>query len=126
MLLFLSQNQLDFVYKTFTFFGWSSHTILLSFFSLDLIWALSISLAATLKIEFFFLFVWLLRCFSSPTIPSCCYVFTTRYLRFAQVGFPIRIFTDQWIFAPPRDFSQLITSFFGSQCQGIHLMPLVA
>ena len=56
MLLFLSQNQLDFVYKTFTFFGWSSHTILLSFFSLDLIWALSISLAATLKIEFFLSF----------------------------------------------------------------------
>ena len=31
------------------------------------------------------------------------------YLRFAQVGFPIRISPDQWIFAPPRSFSQLIT-----------------
>ena len=78
------------------------------------------------KSNFFFLFVWLLRCFSSPTFPSCCYVFTTRYLRFAQVGFPIRTFPDLRIFAPPRDFSQLVTSFFGSQCQGIHLMPLVA
>ena len=37
-----------------------------------------------------------------------------------QVGFPIRISPDQWIFAPPRSFSQLITSFIGSQCQGIH------
>ena len=29
------------------------------------------------------------------------------------------------IFAPNRSFSQLITSFFGSQCQGIHLMPFL-
>ena len=28
--------------------------------------------------------------------------------------------TDHGIFAPPRSFSQLITSFIGSQCQGIH------
>ena len=27
---------------------------------------------------------------------------------------PIQISTDPWIFAPPRSFSQLITSFFGS------------
>ena len=32
----------------------------------------------------------------------------------AHVGFPIQISADQWIFAPPRSFSQLITSFFGS------------
>ena len=35
-------------------------------------------------------------------------------------GFPIQKSVDQWIFAPPHGFSQLITSFFGSQCQGIH------
>ena len=35
-------------------------------------------------------------------------------------GFPIQRSMDQGIFAPPHGFSQLITSFFGSQCQGIH------
>ncbi len=39
-------------------------------------------------------------------------------------GSPIRISADQRIFAPPRSFSQLVTSFFGSQCQGIRLMLL--
>ena len=38
-----------------------------------------------------------------------------------HVGFPIRIPTDQWLFAPPRGFSQLIASFIGSWCQGIPL-----
>ena len=32
----------------------------------------------------------------------------------AHVGFPIQISAAHWIFAPPRSFSQLITSFFGS------------
>ena len=36
------------------------------------------------------------------------------------MGFPIRRSTGQWICAPYRSFSQLVTSFFGSQCQGIH------
>ena len=36
------------------------------------------------------------------------------------MGFPIRISADRRIFASPRRFSQLITSFFGFQCQGIH------
>ncbi len=39
-------------------------------------------------------------------------------------GFPIRIFTDQSLFATPRNFSQRTTSFIASQCQGIHQMPL--
>lgn len=41
------------------------------------------------------------------------------------VGSPIRIFTDQRLFASPRDFSQRTTSFFASQCQGIHQMPFL-
>ena len=68
----------------------------------------------------FFLFLWLLRCFSSPGSlylamdslcsdrSSSCRVSPFRYLRV------------KWIFAPNRSFSQLITSFIGSQCQGIH------
>jgi hypothetical protein len=38
----------------------------------------------------------------------------------------IQTSTDQGLFAAPRGFSQLITSFFGSQCQGIRPVPFVA
>ena len=41
------------------------------------------------------------------------------------MGCPIRIFTDQRLFAPPRNFSQLITSFFVSESQGIPRTPLL-
>ena len=40
------------------------------------------------------------------------------------VGFPIRKFTDQSLFAAPRDLSQRTTSFIACQHQGIHRMPL--
>ena len=42
------------------------------------------------------------------------------------VGSPIRTSADQRLFAPPRSLSQLVTSFFGSCCQGIRLMLLLA
>ena len=41
-------------------------------------------------------------------------------------GFPIRKSADRCLFTAPRSLSQLVTSFFGSWCQGIHLMLLVA
>ena len=55
----------------------------------------------------FFLFLWLLRCFSSPG--SLPYVMDWRMdtTRASLVGFPIQISPDQWIFAPPRSFSSL-------------------
>ena len=40
-------------------------------------------------------------------------------------GCPIRTSADQWLFAPPRGFSQLITSFVASESQGILHTPLV-
>jgi hypothetical protein len=43
----------------------------------------------------------------------------------AKVGCPIRIFADQRLFAPPRNFSQLITSFIVSESQGIPRTPLL-
>ena len=55
--------------------------------------------------------------FASPS-----YVFRWRYLP-KKVGFPIRIFPDQSLLAAPQDFSQPVTSFFASRCQGIHQMP---
>ena len=41
-------------------------------------------------------------------------------------GFPIRKSAGRSLFAAHRSLSQLITSFFGSWCQGIHLMLLFA
>ena len=39
------------------------------------------------------------------------------------MGYPIRLSTDQWIFAPPRRFSQLVTAFFARIRQGIRHKP---
>ena len=42
-----------------------------------------------------------------------------------RMGCPIRISADRKLFAPPRSFSQLVTSFFASESQGIHHAPLL-
>ena len=47
------------------------------------------------------------------------------YLVFNQVGCPIQTFADHWLFAPPHNFSQLITSFFASESLGILHAPLL-
>ena len=62
----------------------------------------------------FFLFLRLLRCFSSAGFPLYSYVFTAQYVSIAHVGCPIRKSAGLWLFAPLRSLSQLITSFFGS------------
>jgi hypothetical protein len=41
------------------------------------------------------------------------------------MGFPIRKSSDRCVCATPRSLSQLITSFFASQTQGIHRVLLV-
>ena len=41
-------------------------------------------------------------------------------------GFPIRKSTDRSLYTAPRGLSQLVTSFIGSWCQGIHFMLLLA
>ena len=58
----------------------------------------------------FFLFLRVLRCFSSPGSLRL----HSQYMVFNHVGCPIRTFADQILFADPRDFSQLTTSFFAS------------
>ena len=68
--------------------------------------------------HFCFLFLRVLRCFSSPGLPPCGY-----YI-FNIVGCPIRISSDQRVCAPPRSFSQLITSFIASESLGIPHTPL--
>ena len=61
----------------------------------------------------FFLFLRLLRCFSSPGSPPQLMDWAVAD-RFYLPGFPIQISADQCVFATPRSFSQLITSFIGS------------
>ena len=63
--------------------------------------------------------------FQFTGFPSIRYGLAYGYMRSSHVGFPIRISPDQWIFAPPRSFSQLVTSFIGSQCLGIHPAPFM-
>ena len=45
---------------------------------------------------------------------------------FYLTGCPIQKSPDQILFANPRSFSQLTTSFIGSQCQGIRPAPFLA
>ena len=66
-----------------------------------------------------FLFLRVLRCFSSPGCSPCGFPV------FNREGFPIRTPADQWSFAPPRSFSQLTTSFVISGSQGIPHAPLI-
>ena len=61
---------------------------------------------------------------ASPPDTLCIHVSVPEHL--PQVGSPIRKSTDQRLFAPTRSLSQLITSFIGFWCQGIHPMLLIA
>ena len=83
------------------------------------VWPLPLSLATTDGITTCFLFLCLLRCFSSAgSRPSGLHAFS-------MMGCPIRTSTDLWSFAPPRCFSQLTTSFVASGNQGIPRAPLL-
>ena len=75
-----------------------------------------ISLATTLGIAF----VFSSSSYLDVSVQRVCSSFEVPLL----VGCPIRISTDQRLFAPPRSFSQLITSFFALQSLGILRMPL--
>ena len=59
--------------------------------------------------------------FQFPSFPTYSYVFTVRSLILHQGGSPIRKSPDQCLFTATRGLSQLVTSFIGSWCQGIHL-----
>ena len=67
--------------------------------------------------HFCFLFLRLLRCFSSAGSRLCLAVFNC-------TGCPIRTSADLGSFAPPRRFSQLTASFVASGSQGIPHAPL--
>ena len=65
-----------------------------------------------------FLFLLLLRCFSSEGMPP--------RLPGALSGCPIRKSADHSSYATPHSLSQLYTSFIASACLGIHRVPLYA
>ena len=67
----------------------------------------------------YFLFLRVLRCFSSPGSLHPLRMVA----RSPAPGCPIRKSADQGIFAPPRGFSQLVTSFVASESLGILHVP---
>jgi hypothetical protein len=73
----------------------------------------------------FFLFLQVLRWFTSLSSLVPGYVFTGPYYGFTVVGFPIRTSPSQSLLAARRGLSQLATSFIAIFCQGIHHAPLV-
>ena len=62
--------------------------------------------------------------FQFTGFPSIRYGLAYGYVQSLYVGFPIQISPDHRLFAAPRSFSQLITSFVASYSQGIHHSPL--
>ena len=73
-----------------------------------------------------FLFLRVLRCFSSPGSPCIPIYSVCNNMILLMLSSLIRISTALRIFAPPRSFSQLVTSFFGAMYQGILRMLFVA
>ena len=84
------------------------------------VWPLSSSLATTKEIEFSFFSSGYLDV-SLPRVPSYGPIDSVHGdWALPQPGSPIRISMDQCLLAAPHGFSQLIASFVGNQCPGIH------
>ncbi len=73
-----------------------------------------------------FLFLALLRCFSSGGSPHIPMYSVYDDKTFLLPDCSIRKSADQSLLTAPRSLSQLVTSFFGSRCQGIPLVLFVA
>ena len=73
---------------------------------------------------FYFLFLRVIRCFSSPGSLHYAMYLRNDTITLLMVSFLILISTDHGLFATPRSFSQLVTSFFGDMYQGILLYAL--
>ena len=90
------------------------------------VWPLSSSLATTKEIEFSFFSSGYLDV-SLPRVPSYETMDSSHGDRaLPRPGSPIRIPMDQCLLAAPHGFSQLIASFVGNQCLGIHPALLFA
>ena len=85
-----------------------------------MVWPLTSSLATTKVIEFSFFSSGYLDV-SLPRVPSYETMDSSHGDRaLPRPGSPIRISWDQCLLATPPGFSQLIASFVGNQCLGIH------
>ena len=80
-----------------------------------------------LRIDCRFLFLGVLRCFTSPGVASTgLFCSSGDTAPRGTVGFPIRKSTDRSVLAAPRGFSQLAASFIAIRCQGIRRVPVYA
>ena len=70
--------------------------------------------------HYYFIFLQVLRCFSSLGLPSFDFIV------FNYEGCPIRKSALRRLFAPQCSLSQLITSFIATNSQGILHAPLIA
>jgi hypothetical protein len=74
-----------------------------------------------------FLFLRLLRCFTSAGVANSGLFYSARDVPvLIDTGYPIRKSTGQSVFAAIRRLSQLITSFIAYWHQGIHHVLFVA
>ena len=85
-----------------------------------MVWAVPISLAATLGITF----VLYSYGYLDVSVPHVRLSLLARWYNLLVSGCPIRIPADRFVFANPRSFSQLITSFIAFQSLGILHVPL--
>ena len=115
----------DFGYEVFTLYDRTSQTVLLSCRSYIAVRTPSCTHNGLGSFPFarrylgnrcFFLFLPVLRCFSSRSAPRITMYSSYGDCALPQPGFPIQISTDQSLLAAPRGFSQLATSFFGAWC----------
>src|SRR2546428_7821671 len=74
----------------------------------------------------FFLFLQVLRWFTSLGLLEPAYGFSGPFPRFTRKGFPIRKSPGQRVLPPRRGLSQVAASFIAVWRQGIHRTPLVA
>ena len=89
------------------------------------VWALTVSLATTPAIVIYFLFLNLLRCFSSVGSRSTILFYSDRdNMTLLMLGFPIRRSPDYSLLTATRSLSQSSTSFIGNIRLGIHFVPL--
>ena len=125
-----------FAYETITLYGVPSHALLLRYrnavycpYPEDIA---TFGLASSAFARHYsqnlgwFLFLALLRCFSSGGSPHIPILFSIWYTSYTCMDCSIRKSTDQSVLTAPRSLSQLITSFIGSQCQGIRPALLLA
>ena len=75
--------------------------------------------------RFFFLFLRVLRCFTSPSCLLYPMYSDIGNGALPPLGSPIRKSPDQSLFATPRGLPQLTTSFIDFWHQGIHRKPLI-